>query len=255
MNITHKYSMKEVLKTLTIKALHIEDVKFSDKTSLLGNSLSILNNFDVSKYSDIKDFNIAVIEPTKRDIEVNSVLDIIPISVKAYGVIGTGITHTLTGVYILLTSTVNNELQLKNFGKCHGILKDVIEQNKIGTFEEDDILIHIDITINNDDDLKKSIYSVHSLCDDFITTIRKELKEYDGTKFTETHTYNEKYNKGGKRVVLIKQLSGQGAMENNIILPNEPSGVLGGKTIMDYNNTPIVLSPNEYRDGAIRTMT
>ncbi len=247
--------MNDILKTLTIKALHVEDVKFSEKTELNSNKLYIKSTTNYSNFSDIDKVKISILKPNERDVAVNSVLDIIPISVKAYGVLGTGVTHTLTGVYILLTSTVNDTVQLKNFGSCHGILKDVVIQNKIGTFTNDDFLIHIDININNEEDLKKSIYNVHCVCDNFISEIRSKLKEYDGTKFTESHTFKEKNNKNGKKVILMKQISGQGAMENNLILPDEPSGVKGGISIMDYNNMPIILSPNEYRDGAIRTMT
>ncbi len=247
--------MKEILKTLTIKALHIESVKLSDKVSLVDNKLFINRKINFLNYKDIKDAKISIIKPNNRNVRVNSILDIIPISVKAYGVLGTGVTNTLTGVYVLLTSTVDNKMQLKNFGSCHGILEDIVIKNRIGSFTDNDYLIHIDVSIKNDNNLKNSIFNVHMITDDYISEIRKVLKEYDGTKFTESHTFDEKYNKNGKRVVLLKQVSGQGAMENNILLPDEPSGIRGGKSIMEYSNTPIIISPNEYRDGAIRAMT
>ena len=34
----------------------------------------------------------------------------------------------------------------------------------------------------------------------------------------------------------------------------EPSGSLGSRSIIDMGNMPVVVSPNEYRDGIIRSM-
>ena len=59
---------------------------------------------------------------------------------------------------------------------------------------------------------------------------------------------------GGKKVVIIKQVAGQGAMYDTWLFPKEPSGVEGGHSIIDMKNMPLVLTPNEYRDGMIRSM-
>ncbi len=254
MNITHKYNMNKVLKTLTIKALHINEVDFSNDTKLDKSTLFIENQINIEDFFDISKANINIISPNNRNVSVNSILDIIPISTKVYGTLGTGITHTLTGVYVLLTASINEETQVKNFGCCCGNLKDIVKTNKIGTYGDSDYLIHIDVTIKDDSNVKESITNCHLICEKVIKKIRKQLKTYDGKSFDETHVYEEKVKKDCKRVVLIKQLSGQGAMENNIILPNEPSGIEGGKSIMEYQNTPIIISPNEYRDGAIRAL-
>lgn len=247
--------MNDVLKTLTIKSLHIENAEFSNKTDIIGNKLYVTNEIDISQYQDIKSVNLNIINKDFRNVEVNSILDIIPISTKVYGELGTGLTHTLTGVYVLLTSSINNEKQVSNFGACYGNLKDIVQEDMPGTYGKDDILIHIDVTIKDEQDLKKSVYNCHSICEIFINDVRDKLKELSSSIFTESHTFQEKYRKNAKRVVLVKQISGQGAMENNIILPDEPSGVKGGETILDLHNSPIMISPNEYRDGAIRALT
>lgn len=44
-------------------------------------------------------------------------------------------------------------------------------------------------------------------------------------------------------------------MYDNFILPTSSSSVAGGRSIIDMGNMPIILSPNEYRDGAIGAMT
>ncbi len=58
-----------------------------------------------------------------------------------------------------------------------------------------------------------------------------------------------------KKVAIVKQVAGQGAMYDNQLLPQEPSGMEGGRSIIDLANVPVILSPNEYRDGALRAMT
>ena len=44
-------------------------------------------------------------------------------------------------------------------------------------------------------------------------------------------------------------------MYDNQLFPDQPSGYTGGLSIIDMANMPVVLSPNEYRDGALRSMT
>ena len=59
---------------------------------------------------------------------------------------------------------------------------------------------------------------------------------------------------GTTKVRLIKPVAGQGAMYETHLFAKEPSGVEGGKSIIDMGNMPIIVSPNEYRDGIIRSM-
>ena len=59
---------------------------------------------------------------------------------------------------------------------------------------------------------------------------------------------------GKKKVLIIKQVAGQGAMYDTHLFAKEPSGVDLGKSIIDINNMPIIVTPKEYRDGIIRSM-
>ena len=60
--------------------------------------------------------------------------------------------------------------------------------------------------------------------------------------------------KGKKKVVIIKQVAGQGAMYDTQLFSHEPSAMEGGRSIIDMGNVPMIVSPNEYRDGALRCM-
>ena len=54
--------------------------------------------------------------------------------------------------------------------------------------------------------------------------------------------------------MIIRQVAGQGAMYDMYLFPDEPSGAIGGKSIIDMGNMPVVVTPNEYRDGILRSM-
>jgi len=97
---------EKILRRLVIKPFHINEVKSGPKTKINKNELTI----NVSKVDEllsncelITDIKLDIIKPGDHDREINTIMDIIPISTKVLGRIGEGITHTLTGVYIMLT--------------------------------------------------------------------------------------------------------------------------------------------------------
>lgn len=248
-----------ILRKLVIKSFHINEVKESEKVSLENSCLSFsLSKIDkiITKYQSIKDIKIKVIKPYEHEIWTNSIMDIIPISTKVLGKLGEGITHTLTGVYVMLTGVDEEGVQVAEFGSSEGILKNQIVKGRAGTPCEKDFIISFDITLYQGKGIQReAIIECHKACDEFIQGVRDVLKKMDGRSSTEKHQFYDKVRVGKKRVAIIKQIAGQGAMYDNQILPNEPSGFSGGRSIIDMGNVPIILSPNEYRDGAIRAMT
>ncbi len=187
---------------------------------------------------------------------INSVLDIFPIATKVEGKIGEGITHILTGVVVMITGVEVGGFQAANIGSSEGILKDQIKFNKNGTPAEDDIIIHVDVTLKNGGARsREGIMASHRACDKIIQEIREYLKNISGILCDETHEYVDEINSGRKKIVIIKQVSGLGCMYDTGVFPKEPAGFLGCKSIMDLGNMPMVLTPNQYRDGAIRAMS
>lgn len=92
---------------------------------------------------------------------------------------------------------------------------------------------------------------------DFITDeIRKALKAADAALCVNEETFVQKRRPGKKKVVVVKEIMGQGAMHDNLILPVEPVGTLGAKPNVDLGNLPVVLlSPLEVLDGGIHALT
>lgn len=43
-------------------------------------------------------------------------------------------------------------------------------------------------------------------------------------------------------------------MYDNRLFSSEPCGFNFGRSIIDMGNMPVIVSPNEYRDGVLRSM-
>lgn len=251
--------MKKEMSTLTIKSFDVIDVELSNKTEFKEKILKINNNLNLSAIKGreqyIKNIEIKIIHEDERDININSIIDIIPISTKVTGMIGEGITHTLNGVCVMLTGCDEKGIQVSEFGSSEGILKEQVVFNRPGTPRDSDIIILVNVTlIDGMGTVRKAIAEVHKACDNIVQDVRECMKKIKGTFADEVHEYNHVIDTDKKNVVIIKQVAGQGAMYDTCILPNEPSGVEGSHSIIDLGNMPIVLTPNEYRDGAIRAM-
>ncbi|EDU38172.1 proline reductase cluster protein PrdD [Clostridium sporogenes] len=250
---------KKKLKSLIIKSFHINKVLFWENTKIENRILYLRNNIelnDLEKENIIKDLKINIIYPNNHNMFINSVLDIFPIATKVEGKIGEGITHVLTGVVVMITGVEVGGFQAANIGSSEGILKDQIKFNKNGTPAEDDIIIHVDVTLKNGGARsREGIMASHRACDKIIQEIREYLKNISGILCDETHEYVDEINPERKKIVIIKQVSGLGCMYDTGVFSKEPAGFIGCKSIMDLGNMPMVLTPNQYRDGAIKAMS
>ena len=248
--------MKE--KRLVIKSFHVSTVKMGAKTRL-SDGVLIVNEKSLQTTSFMEFIDCAsvqIIEPYKHDIYVNTIVDIIPIATKALGTLGSGITHTLTGVYVLLTASDTAGGQMNAFGSSDGILKEKLKFGQAGSPKESDYMIHIDVTLKSEKAfLRQAAYAIFGTCDTLIQDIREMLKMKPGNEADERHEFFDKARATGMKVAIVKQVAGQGAMYDNLLFPDEPCGTTGGLSIIDMNNMPVILTPNEYRDGALRALT
>jgi D-proline reductase (dithiol) PrdD len=233
-------------------------VVFGNKTKISKDVLTIEKDIESLMKSTkvIEEITLDIIEPGDHARSINTIMDIIPISTKVLGEIGEGITHTITGVYVMLTGIDKNGRQMHEFGSSEGILKDKIVLNRYGTPGENDYIIHMDVTLKGDLPFSRDLaLDAFGVCDEFIQSIREVLKVEDPRNAEESREYFDKIRHGKKKVVILKQIAGQGAMYDNMLFAHEPSGFKGGVSIIDMLNMPMIISPNEYRDGALRAMT
>ena len=139
------------LRRLVIKAFHMTDVEWGDH-----NDITVDGHMTVSKEmidqlvaeeEYLEKIDIQIIKPGDHDRWTNTIMDIIPISTKVLGKIGEGITHTVTGVYVILTGVDVNGKQCHEFGSSEGNLKDQLYLNRAGTPGDNDYIISFDVTL------------------------------------------------------------------------------------------------------------
>ena len=229
---------KEIdLRRLVIKAFHMTDVEWGEHNNITTDghmtvSKEMIDQL-VAQDDCIEKIDIQIIKPGDHDRW----------------------THTITGVYVMLTGVDVNGKQCHEFGSSEGNLKEQLYLNRAGTPGDDDYIISFDVTFAAGMGQERhGPFTAHKLCDEFIQTYRDKLKKFKGDKCTERHEYHDKVRPGKKKVVIIRQVAGQGAMYDTWMFPDEQSGVEGGRSIIDMGNMPVMITPNEYRDGIIRSM-
>lgn len=247
------------LRRLVIKSFHIKNVMWSSENTLSPDgTMTISKDFADSlmgKESLVEKIDISIIQPGEHDRWTNTIMDVIPVSAKVLGKLGEGITHTLTGVCVVLTGIDAEGKQTHEFGSSEGKLKEKLFLGRAGTPSESDYIISFDVTLKAGMGQERpGPMAAHRICDSFIQSYREILRKLRGDLCTERHEYHDVARPGKKKVLIIKQVAGQGAMYDTWLFPKEPSGVEGGHSIIDMGNVPVILTPNEYRDGAIRSM-
>lgn len=251
--------MEEIRKRrLVIKAFHAETVREGTV-----NRITRTREIEVAPESFagqadhemIERIHIRIVHPDQYRERTNSIMDVIPISTKVLGEIGEGVTHTVTGAYVLLTGVDVDGIQTAEFGSSEGVIEEQIAWGKAGTPERGDDLILFEVTFcaGKGQD-REAVTRAHILCDEFIRQYRECLKKLRGESCTNRREFYDMERPGKKKVVIIKQVAGQGAMYDMQLFAKEPSGMSGGRSIIDMGNMPIVVTPNEYRDGILRSM-
>lgn len=251
--------MEEIKKhRLVIRAFHANAVREGTEnriTRTLEIEVAPESFAEKADHEMIERIRIRLVHPEQYREETNSIMDVIPISTKVLGEIGEGVTHTVTGAYVLLTGVDVDGIQTAEFGSSEGIIEEQIAWGKAGTPERGDELILFEVTFcaGKGQD-REAVTRAHMLCDEFVQQYRECLKKLRGELCTERREFYDVERPGKKKVVIIKQVAGQGAMYDMQLFAKEPSGMAGGRSIIDMGNMPLVVTPNEYRDGILRSM-
>lgn len=239
---------------LEIRTFPIDTITIAELPILTSGCLTI-TQAPPAEVDWLEKFTVKIISPTERHQQINTVMDVLPISTKALGEIGYGITHTLTGVKVVLTGAIKNGEQLHEFGSSAGFLDEQMVFGKAGTPNDADQIILLDILVKEGTVFdRKLCLNVFSYADQWLQPIREQLKKLEMKQAKERHFFKASDASGKPKVILVKQVAGQGAMYDNLLFPKEPGGFANGVSIIDIGNMPILLTPNEYRDGAIRAM-
>lgn len=252
-------SEPKVVRKLVKKHYKIDKVEFADETKIEGTTLYIRKDIceDAVKSDNlVVNIKVDIITPDKYNEYSETIMDVQPIAVKEEGQLGTGITRVLDGVIMMVTGTDENGVQIGEFGSSEGILEKNIMWGRPGAPDNGEIFIKTQVTIKEHTNMERpGPLAAHKASDYITQEIREAMKKLDDSLVVETEEMVQYRRPGKKRIAIIKEIMGQGAMHDNLILPVEPVGVLGGKPNVDLGNVPVVLSPLEVLDGGIHALT
>ncbi len=250
------------IRSLHTKHYKIDKVEFGEKTEIKGTTLVLRTAEDLCKEAAesealVEDVKLEIITPDKYDTYSETIMDVQPIAVKEEGDLGHGITRELKGVVMVLTGTDANGVQIGEFGSSEGELERNIMWGRPGAPDKGEIFIKGQVTIKAGANMERpGPLAAHKAFDHITEEIRKALKELDDESLVVGNVNIEQYrHPGNKKVLIVKEIMGQGAMHDNLILPVEPVGTLGAKPNVDLGNLPVMLAPTEILDGGIHALT
>lgn len=249
---------KKVIRTLIKKHIKITDAEIGSETSIKDGKITIDKEIlkkAIKADPLVKKLDIDVIKPDQRHIYTETIMDVCPIATKVEGVLGEGVTKVADGVVFMLTGVDEDGTQVHEFGSSEGYLDEKMYFGHPGCADENDIIIRVSAVIERLKGMSRSgPLAAHKCQDVIVQAVRDQLKDYDGEVVRE-EVCEDVRRKGKTRVVLVKEIMGQGAMHDNVICPSEPCGIPGGQMNVDCGNVPIMLTPNQVRDGSIHALT
>lgn len=258
-----KEIVEEAKKVRSVVREHfkVDEIKFGNETKLEGATLTIRHPEQICEEAVnledlVENMTLEIITPDKYDEFSNTIMDVQPIATKKEGEIGNGVTRVLDGVVMVVTGTDANGVQIGEFGSSEGEMDRNIMWGRPGAPDKGDIFIKTDVTIKAGANMERpGPLAAHKATDYITMEIREALKNADDSLVADTTEIAQYRRPGKKRVLIIKEIMGQGAMHDNLIMPAEPVGTLGAKANVDLGNLPVMLSPTEVLDGGIHALT
>lgn len=249
-----------LVRSLTRKHFNITEVKRGPETKIEGTVLTIREGIEaeaVDSQELVLDLKIDVITPDMYHTFSNTIMDVQPIATKeGDSEVGSGVTRVLDNVVMVVSGTDANGVQIGEFGSSEGYLDENIMWGRPGAPDKGDIFIKTNVTIKEKTNMERpGPLAAHTATDVITQEIREALKKVDESLVVNTETFEQHRHPGKKKVVVVKEIMGQGAMHDNLLLPVEPVGVLGAKPNVDLGNVPVVVSPLEILDGCIHALT
>ena len=249
---------KRVIRTLLKKHIKITDVEIGKETSIKDGKITIDGSIvEKAVLEDplCKSMKLDVIRPENRHVYTETIMDVCPIATKVEGELGSGVTKVADGVVFMLTGVDEDGVQVHEFGSSEGYLDEKMYFGHPGCADENDIIIRCHVVIQRLSGMTRpGPFAAHKCQDYVIQAVRDELKKYEGEVVRE-EICEDVRRRGNPRIVLVKEIMGQGAMHDNVICPTEPCGIQGGQKNVDCGNVPIILTPNQVRDGSIHALT
>ena len=250
----------KVVGTLTRRHIKITEVKRGPETKIEGTTLYIREGNEAEVIANqelVKDFHLEIITPDQYHTYSETIMDVQPVATKeGDAILGEGATRVLDGVVMMLTGTDEGGVQIGEFGSSEGYLDENIMWGRPGCPDKGEIFIKGNIVVQEKTNMeRRGPMAAHTAFDIITQEIREVMKELDDSFIVEDEELKSIRRPGKKKVVIVKEIMGQGAMHDNFILPVEPVGILGARANVDLGNVPVCVSPLEVLDGCIHALT
>lgn len=250
----------KVVRSLTRKHFAITEVKRGPETKIEGTVLTIREGIeaDVIANSDlVKDFHLEIVTPKEYHTYSETIMDVQPIATKEGDAkIGQGVTRVIDGAIMMLSGTDEGGVQIGEFGSSEGYMDENIMWGRPGCPDKGEIFIKGNIVVQEKTNMeRRGPMAAHTAFDIVTQEIREALKKLEDDLVVDTEEFVQVRHPGQKKVVICKEIMGQGAMHDNFILPVEPCGILGARANVDLGNLPVCMSPLEVLDGCIHALT
>ena len=251
---------EKVVGTLTRRHIKITEVKRGPETKIEGTTLYIREGIEAEVIANqelVKDFHLEIITPDQYHTYSETIMDVQPVATKeGDAILGEGATRVLDGVVMMLTGTDEGGVQIGEFGSSEGYLDENIMWGRPGCPDKGEIFIKGNIVVQEKTNMeRRGPMAAHTAFDIITQEIREVMKELDDSFIVEDEELKSIRRPGKKKVVIVKEIMGQGAMHDNFILPVEPVGILGARANVDLGNVPVCVSPLEVLDGCIHALT
>lgn len=250
---------EKILRKLVRKHFKIEKIDLGRETKIDGTTLYIREDVlkdALDSEELVIDIKLEIITPDRYGEYSETIMDIQPIATKEEGEIGEGVTRILDGVVVVVTGTDEDGVQIGEFGSSEGALDRNIMWGRPGSPEKGEIFIKTEVTIKSGRGMERpGPMAAHRATDVITQEIREALKNANESLVVDREEFVQKRKSGRKKVVIIKEIMGQGAMHDNYIMPTEPVGTIGAKANVDLGNVPVVTSPLQVLDGCIHALT
>ena len=243
------------LPVLIREHVQVDSVRLGDIDHFAAGVLTVNAADEIKAGPEVIAVSVDVVAPGERNVACDTVLDFFPIAVKVEGVVGSGVTRIADGVVMMVTAVDSDGTQAGEFGDSHGILAERIDSSACGVPDDDVWIVRVAVTLREGvTKIRSGPHAAHRAADAVAQRLRTTLLAAPIGSVSHRDELEEPRRPGGLRVVYAKMVMGQGAMHEKLLLPAEPSGVRGGRSIIDLGQGPVMLRVNEVLDGAIHSM-
>ena len=250
-----------VVREMTRKHYKIDKVILGDETKIEGTTLYVRKDAaaeGADAQSIVHSLELDVITPDNYHVYTETIMDVQPIATKeGDDEIGEGVTRVLDGVVMMVTGITEEGVQIGEFGSSEGYIDENVMWGRPGAIDKGEIIIRAHAVIDNKKNMERpGPIAVHTAVDHITQEIREAMKkQLTDEQIVNTQTMQQVRRPGKKKIVIVKEIMGQGAMHDNFLFPLEPVGVLGAKPNVDLGNVPVAANPLEVMDGCIHALT